>query len=149
MHNHVRYCRSNYVIPMCERMFTDHVSSFNDLQIEEAGKFMAFTGVYSMPEKVAGKSTGIGASPGWLFEEIVRFAKGFADLLHHGDVLVVREIGFCGSSYLIGNVVAIHSSGRTCMLSLDDIVAKAGNAFGVDCSSINQSQLLREIGEFV
>jgi hypothetical protein len=71
--------------------------------------------------------------------EDIDFVGELAAHLDPRDVAVLLEIGSEKLRYLIGTAVAVDSSGKTVTCSLDDIYAKAVDAFG-PTASISQAQ---------
>lgn len=56
--------------------------------------------------------------------------------LAEGEVAVIMETGAQKLSYLTGNAVAVHSSGETVSLDLNNIYALAAERFNVDPETI-------------
>ncbi len=67
-------------------------------------------------------------------DQEVHFSTDLAPHLVEDQVAILIEIGNEKLRYLIGHATAVHSSGRSIAISLNDIYREANEAFGVDAS---------------
>jgi hypothetical protein len=74
-----------------------------------------------------------GGWPSWNPEtdEEINFVEELSKHLADGEVAVLIEVGAEKQRYVIGYAVAVDNSGRTVVLSLDEIYGKAKEAFNV------------------
>ncbi len=62
-----------------------------------------------------------------------------AQHLAENEVAILQEVGHEKLRYLVGEAIAIHSSGESCTLSISDIYAAAQKAFG-DTANITRAE---------
>lgn len=63
----------------------------------------------------------------------------FAQHLAEGQVAVFHEVGHDKMRFMIGNAIAVTHTGERVEVSIDDIYAKAAEAFSVDKTSITDA----------
>ena len=128
MADYIAFCRSNYVRAKDKTALAEFFNGFDDMETSEQGGRIGF-------------HTNEGGLPGrWINDDeretIEDRAKELGALLEDGEVLIIQEIGFEKLRYFVGFSLAIHSSGRTVTVGIEDIYELASMEFEVDDKSI-------------
>lgn len=129
MADYVGLCRSNYVRPKDKAALIEFLRAFDDICITERDDQVCF---YAEEGGLPSRWTNDDER-----ETLEDRAKDLADLLADGEVLVIQEIGFERLRYFVGFSIAIHSSGRTTRVSIEDIYELASLEFDVESDAIN------------
>ena len=69
--------------------------------------------------------------------ETIDFCADLAAHLEEDQTIILMEVGSEGYRYLIGEATALHANGETVSISLQEIYARASEAFG---DSFTQAQ---------
>lgn len=128
MANYIAFSRSNYVRAKDKTALTEFLHRFDDIEIsEQDGRIGFHTNEDGLPGR-------------WINDDeretIEDCANELGALLADGEVLIIQEIGFEKLRYFVGFSLAIHSSGRTVKVGIEDIYELASMEFDVDEKSI-------------
>ena len=127
MADFISLCRTNYVRPKNRAAFVSYLEAFNDVVIIEKDGAVGF---YSscLPSRDTEDDEC----------SVIECAEEIAALISDNEVLIVMLVGNEKARYLEGWAWAIHASGRSEELCLNDIYQRAADAFTVDEKSISR-----------